>query len=220
MKLLGVAVLVIFLELLSFTMTLVSFHVSEDVIDMCQPHSSCAEVGVWKGEVSKAFAKRRPQTLYLIDPWEYQAVEFPNRWFSGKIAKSQHDMDVIFQKINKTYAHLPHVTIIREKSAVALQSLKEDSLDFLYIDGNHEYAPVLADLRNARRVVKPGGIIAGDDYHWTNDTNVPCVKEAVAYFSKETGLKPTIHVVGGVQFSFVNKKGRPEAVQSAATGRV
>ena len=193
--------------LLDISSRAIALHVSQDVIDMCKPHAACAELGVWKGEVTHAFTQRRPQTLYLIDPWTYQVEEFPNRWFSGKMAKSQNDMDVIFQKVNATFGHLPHVRIIREKSEVALPALEANSLDFIYIDGNHEYAPVLDDLRNAKRVVKPGGVIAGDDYYWTNDTHFSCVKQAVADFAAESGLQaPALHNNGGVQFSFINTK--------------
>ena len=44
----------------------------------------------------------------------------------------------------------------------------------IYIDGDHEFDSVLADLRGlARRMLAPGGLLLGDDYQW------PGVRQAV-----------------------------------------
>lgn len=45
--------------------------------------------------------------------------------------------------------------------------LKEESLDFLFIDGDHSYDGVKADHRNYSKLVKPGGLIA---FHDIKDT--------------------------------------------------
>ena len=79
----------------------------------------------------------------------------------------------------------------------------------MYIDGNHEELPVLSDLKDAYRVVKPQGYITGDDYHWTNDTKHHCVKMAVKSFVTEFALAaPQIHNTAGGQFVIVNNKRR------------
>lgn len=38
--------------------------------------------------------------------------------------------------------------------------------DFIYIDGSHESHQVLRDAVNAERFLKPGGLMAFDDYMW------------------------------------------------------
>lgn len=38
--------------------------------------------------------------------------------------------------------------------------------DFVYVDGDHSFAQVARDVENAWRSVKPGGILACDDYQW------------------------------------------------------
>jgi predicted O-methyltransferase YrrM len=46
--------------------------------------------------------------------------------------------------------------------------------DFVYIDGSHETAQVLRDAIHGEAVLKPGGLIAFDDYLWgANYRNVP-----------------------------------------------
>jgi hypothetical protein len=37
-------------------------------------------------------------------------------------------------------------------------------VDWVYIDGLHDYESVKADLYGARQILKPGGVIYGDDY--------------------------------------------------------
>lgn len=57
------------------------------------------------------------------------------------------------------------VTIIRQPSMDAVRQFADGSLDFVYIDGNHEFDFVMEDLIAWGRKVKPGGVIAGHDYY-------------------------------------------------------
>ena len=41
----------------------------------------------------------------------------------------------------------------------------DESLDFVFIDGNHEYDFVFSDIKNWLPTVKCGGVLAGHDYH-------------------------------------------------------
>lgn len=46
--------------------------------------------------------------------------------------------------------------------------------DFIYIDGSHETHQVLRDAVNAERMLAAGGLLAFDDYQWTDGTrNTP-----------------------------------------------
>jgi predicted O-methyltransferase YrrM len=54
---------------------------------------------------------------------------------------------------------------------------KDRSLDFVFIDGSHEYEDVKEDIYHWYPKVKKGGIIAGHDY-----TTYAGVKEAVDEF--------------------------------------
>jgi predicted O-methyltransferase YrrM len=60
-----------------------------------------------------------------------------------------------------------------------------EPIDFLYIDADHTYAAVLADLDAWVPHVKPGGLIAGDDY---GNVAFPGVRMAWNYFELEHGL--------------------------------
>lgn len=45
-----------------------------------------------------------------------------------------------------------------------VKQFKDESLDFVYIDGNHSFQHVVNDLCEWEKKVKVGGIVAGHDY--------------------------------------------------------
>jgi predicted O-methyltransferase YrrM len=48
----------------------------------------------------------------------------------------------------------------------AFFGLTHPPFDFIYVDGSHETHQVLRDAVNAERLLKPGGLLAFDDYMW------------------------------------------------------
>lgn len=59
---------------------------------------------------------------------------------------------------------LAFVHVHREPSDEAGQQLADSYFDWIYIDDDHTYDGVLADLELCARIVRPGGFVAGDDY--------------------------------------------------------
>jgi predicted O-methyltransferase YrrM len=41
--------------------------------------------------------------------------------------------------------------------------LRDRSFDLIYVDGSHIYGDVKRDLEQASRLIRPGGLICGDD---------------------------------------------------------
>lgn len=58
-----------------------------------------------------------------------------------------------------------NINIIRAESLRAVRMYDEKSLDAVFIDGDHAYEAIRADISEWRKKVKTGGILAGDDYH-------------------------------------------------------
>ena len=46
----------------------------------------------------------------------------------------------------------------------AVRTFDDNSLDFVYIDGNHDFLNVTQDINAWFKKVRPGGILAGHDY--------------------------------------------------------
>lgn len=112
-----------------------------------------AEVGVRTGKFAKLLLDANPNlTLYCIDPWmAYQRY-------------SQIKQDAIYQKAVETLSKYKTV-IIRKTSMDALSDVADRSLDFIHIDGNHEFDYICPDIIFWAKKVKDGGIITVHDYH-------------------------------------------------------
>jgi hypothetical protein len=144
-----------------------------------------AEVGVWEGKFSeRILAITQPRRLHLIDPWLYQP-EFGNTGFGRK--KNETRMDEMYREVVARFAARPEVMVHRATSAEALAALDDASLDWVYVDGNHNEPFVGQDLALCRRKVRPGGIIAGDDYNWQADACGAPVRRAVEALMADLG---------------------------------
>ena len=53
---------------------------------------------------------------------------------------------------------------IRATSSDAAAEWSHGAPDFVFIDGNHNYDPVLDDLRTWTKLARTGAVIAGDDW--------------------------------------------------------
>ncbi|MEO1490963.1 MAG: class I SAM-dependent methyltransferase [Pseudomonadota bacterium] len=152
----------------------------EIVLSMFPPGSTGAEIGVWQGDLSAEILRRaRPGLLHLIDPWQARDdVSHREAWYS---ADRGIDVDGVYAAVCTRFAEQiadGSVVIHRAPSTEALAAMKDNSLDWIYIDGDHSFDAVSADLDSAYRVVKPGGLICADDYRlgkWWGDGVVSAV---------------------------------------------
>lgn len=136
-----------------------------------------AEVGVWEGAFSKRILEIcEPVELHLIDPWLYQP-EFANTGFGRK--KNEDLMEVKYQDVVNSFKDDPRVKVHRAMSDVALAALPDASLDWVYLDGNHNAPFIDNDIAQSLKKVKHDGIIAGDDFNWMSDAQGAPVKRAV-----------------------------------------
>lgn len=143
-----------------------------------------AEIGVHKGDFSASILQiSKPKRLYLIDPWKcFDSPDHKTSLF-GSDNVSQTDMDARFQAVEKRFKKVPAVRILRDTSDAAAVSIRNKELDFVYIDGDHNYAGVQADLENYYPKVKTGGLIFLDDYTltgWWRDGVVRAAHEFLA----------------------------------------
>jgi len=99
----------------------------------------------------------------LIDPWKF-LPEYPTRWYGGRLASSQTDMDSIYESVQEEFGSLADVTIHRMTSSESAGHLLDGSLDWIYVDGNHSYDFVEQDLQLFLPKMKAHGFMAGDDY--------------------------------------------------------
>jgi hypothetical protein len=162
-------------------------HDSRNVILKHLPrHTAGAEVGVWKGDFAMQMLRIvRPRSLYLVDPWEFMPdPHHAHTRYGGSIARSAADMDNVYKFVKARFRKditRGRVSICRGDLAQLLRQLPL-ALDWIYIDGDHNYPAVASDLANAVRLVRPGGYILGDDYiedGWWGDAVIRAVGEVI-----------------------------------------
>ena len=76
------------------------------------------------------------------------------------------------------------IVFIKKKSEDTVNQVPEN-LDFVYIDGNHEYEFIKRDILLYYRKLKHGGVIGGDNF----DSVFPGVARAVLEFADSHNLK-------------------------------
>lgn len=105
----------------------------------------CAEVGVWKGEFSQSILEvTTPSRLHLID-FAKESIDLADRMFAAERASG----------VVQTHHGL---------SVDTLNAMPDNYFDWLYIDADHRYEGIYGDLRAARAKMKPGGLLAINDY--------------------------------------------------------
>lgn len=112
------------------------------------------EVGVYRGEFSTMFlSKWHGRMLHCIDPWEVTPYFTGNR---------QDDFERARRKLD--FLHPQRWKPMKATSPGATSSFADGSLDFVYIDADHNYQPVLEDLGAWWPKLKTGGMMAGHDF--------------------------------------------------------
>lgn len=152
--------------------------------------SAGCEVGVFRGDFSNAILATHLGRLHLVDCWKH----YPEY---GRDSNNVDDIEQekIYQGVLRRFdgeIRSGRVIVHRKMSVeAALTDFKEKSLDWVYLDSNHLYDFVLADLRIWSSRVKDGGFLCGHD--WTDcpqarDLNFG-VQDAVKKFCEETSWK-------------------------------
>lgn len=118
------------------------------------------EVGAQGGAFAEAILARwRGHGLTLVDPWAAQ----PRSQYSD-VANEPHRHADAFAAACRLAGADSRVRLLRAASPSAAARFPDGSLDFAYIDANHSYPAVAADLRAWYPKVRPGGLLAGHDY--------------------------------------------------------
>ena len=121
------------------------------------------EVGVCEGIFSEFILQNWPGELYLVDPWK----ALPD------YHDAPYDHEANYEKtLGRMQSFPTRHHICRTTSVVASRQFNDESLDFVYLDGNHSYEAVRQDLRAWYPKVRKGGMLAGDDYCVTPEQTV------------------------------------------------
>lgn len=114
-----------------------------------------AEIGVQEGSYSKILLERIPGLkLYGIDLWEL---------YPGYRDFRQYEILKSYETTKKNVNGFD-CELIKDWSHKAVERFEDESLDFVFIDGNHAYEWVVQDIALWSKKVRKGGIIFGHDF--------------------------------------------------------
>jgi cephalosporin hydroxylase len=129
------------------------------------------EVGTWLGKSACYMASQIAQShkeirFYTVDVWDLGSVDV--------IYTRKHRESLYYDLPDGPYTEYldnisscglqDYIIPIRMHSVQAAKLFDDESIDFIFIDADHKYESVKADLLAWYPKVKQGGIIAGHDY--------------------------------------------------------
>lgn len=112
------------------------------------------EIGTYRGEYAEILFKTIPNLkLFCIDIWKS---------YKGYKDFGENDLDDAYVDANNRLASYRCV-IMKDWSMNAVQKFKDEELDFVFIDGNHDFKNCTDDIAEWSKKVRKGGIVAGHD---------------------------------------------------------
>lgn len=127
----------------------------------------CVEVGAWVGGTTVELLNVC-KSLVVVDHFRGQ-IEYGGEEAKTKCLSALGGKD-LFNNFLSNLSHHSHadipLAILKMPSIDAAELMRTSNriADFVFIDAEHLYEYVLADIRNWLPVVEDGGIIAGHDY--------------------------------------------------------
>ena len=117
-----------------------------------------AEIGVSIGINSKAMCTYiAGLELLCVDPWDIVLDDYRSRTRGRERLASYYEQAA--QRLKPFDCQLARMT-----SLEAVRLVRWESLDFVYVDGAHEFDYAITDIVEWSKRVRPGGIVSGHDY--------------------------------------------------------
>lgn len=115
------------------------------------------EVGVFRGAFSKYMLDTIPNLkLHCVDCWQPVGRRTERRQ-RRYLAQARSAL--------RPYRRSGQAHLIRKWSMDAVRGFEDESLDYVYIDGNHNFDYVMQDIIEWSKKVRKGGIVSGHDFH-------------------------------------------------------
>jgi hypothetical protein len=123
------------------------------------------EIGVHKGKLScRLLASNGAMFLHMVDPWGYSGETYKQTDdYIASYTQEQHD-EAMREALEAVNPFEGRYQIHRMTSLEASQQFQPESLDFVFIDGDHSYEACALDIRIWWPKLKNGGLLSGHDY--------------------------------------------------------
>jgi hypothetical protein len=132
-------------------------------------NASVVEIGSWMGKstnhfVSKVKEQNKKIRFSAIDTFKGSSGGWDDSLHKAILEPYDGDLYTEFSNNSVLMDNFNDITIIKDSSYNSKNLFLNNSQDFIMIDAGHEYTEVLSDIDSWFYKLKPGGIIAGDDF--------------------------------------------------------
>jgi hypothetical protein len=144
---------------------------------------NCVEVGIGYGfHARQVLENTNIEKLTLVDPSKW----YPNDGFAEDVMKNGGFDDLVLNIKRMLTPWENRYTWLRKCSTeVTEEEIPEESVDVVFVDADHSYEAVKADLEFWWKKVRKGGQLLGDDYSSCH----PGTTKAVDEFAVNNNLK-------------------------------
>ena len=108
--------------------------------------------------------------MYLVYPWMSMSDNIKKKALYGgnfSSLEGQKILDDRYEKVKLKFQKQiksGQISLIRKSSDEVFKLFEDNFFDFIYIDGNHTFEYVKADIANSLKKIKDEGVIICDDY--------------------------------------------------------
>ena len=148
------------------------------------------EVGTWEGDFSYELLRNTlAEKVYCVDPYKhFDDDSYPD----GMNALTQSQFDAKYETVRRRFQPFgDRVEFLRMNSTSAATRFPDESIDFVYIDGNHDSKFVYEDICAWYPKVKKGGYLCGDDVYSTNLSEHDANGNVLRVWSRDSAGKPS-----------------------------
>lgn len=132
------------------------------------PSPGCMiECGSFYGRSAWAWANtvQAGVTVFCVDLWDgIKVSESAAAMLLGELG-DQQTFYITEDRFRFYTANCRNIIPIKSDSVEALKRFPDCSADLIFLDGGHTRLHVEAEMREALRVLKPGGVLCGHDFH-------------------------------------------------------
>jgi predicted O-methyltransferase YrrM len=142
-------------------------------------NASFLEVGTWKGRSTVYMADKIKESGKNI---KLTAIDIFGKFISQ--GKQEDTTDIYNEFLENIEPYKNIVTVLKGDSKTLHSEFPDESFDFIFIDGGHEYETISEDIKGWYPKLKKGGIFGGHDCDW------PGVHKAIyEYFGEAVNIR-------------------------------
>jgi cephalosporin hydroxylase len=145
----------------------------EAVISQLRP-TRVIEVGSWKGASAVHMANLMKEhgvtgEIMCVDTWLGTVTTWLER-HGANFTPMKHGRPTVYEQFLANVIHAGHTATIiplpvDSTTGAEFAAAKQFQADAIYLDAGHDYTHVMSDLRAWWPILRPGGVMFGDDYH-------------------------------------------------------